>query len=213
MKLLKYGENIIEKINKFVDKLLKIPGGIYGLLSVSLGAIFIFLSYLNFPGYDMINNDVSVLGIGPGLAPLFFFISLILVGMFAIPFYSFLGRILREKNEKLTRRAVKLSITGCIALSMIAFFPVINLVIGVIHAALAVVYFVCKCLSLIFFSLIMLRENNFSKIHAYFGFIAAGLIVFYIIVRWSIVEWIVFFVIGAWTIYISIFTLYEKLKI
>jgi len=213
LKLLKYGENIIEKLNKFVEKLLKIPGGVYGLLSVSLGAIFIFLSYLNFPGYDMINNDVSVLGIGPGLAPLFFFISLILAGMFAIPFYIFLVRFLREKNEKLTKRAVKLSIIACIALSMIAFFPVINLVIGVIHATLAGVYFVCKCLSLIFFSLIMLRENNFSKIHAYFGFIAAGLIVFYIIVRWSIVEWIVFFAIGAWTIDISIFTLYEKLKI
>lgn len=191
-----------------------IPGGIYGLLSVSLGAIFIILSYLNFPGYDMINNDVSVLGIGPGLAPFFFFISLILVGMFAIPFYIFLGRFLREKNEKLTKRGVKLSIIGCIALSMIAFFPVINLVIGVIHVTLAGIYFVCKCLSLIFFSLIMLRENNFSKIHAYYGFIAAGLIVFYIIVRWSIVEWIVFFAIGAWTIDISISTIfYEKLKI
>ena len=155
----------------------------------------------------MINNDVSVLGIGPGLAPLFFFISLILIGMFAIPFYIFLGRILIEENEKLTRRAVKLSITGCIALSMIAFFPVINLVIGVIHASLAVIYFVSKCLSLIFFSLIMLRGKNFSKIHAYYGLIVAGSIVFYIIVRWSIVEWIVFFAIGAWVIDISIFTL------
>lgn len=155
----------------------------------------------------MINNDVSVLGIGPGLAPLFFFISLILMGMFSIPFYIFLGRILREENEKLTRRAVKLSVIGCIALSMIAFFPVINLVIGVIHASLAGVYFVSECLSLIFFSLIILRENNFSKIHAYYGFFTATLIVFYIIVRWSIVEWIVFFAIGAWKIDISILTL------
>ena len=186
---------------------MKIPGGIYGLLSVSLGTLFIFLSYLNFPGYDLINNDVSVLGIGPGLAPIFFFISLILMSMFAIPFYIFLGRILMEENDKLTRRAVKLSIAGCIALSMIAFFPVINLIIGIIHATLAVVFFVSKCLSLIFFSLIILRENNFSKIHAYYGFFTAILIVFYILVRWSIVEWIVFFAIGAWTLDISILTL------
>jgi len=155
----------------------------------------------------MINNDVSVLGIGPGLAPLFFFISLILIAMFAIPFYIFLGRVFIEKNEKLTRRAVKLSITGYIALSMIAFFPVTNLIIGIIHASLAGVYFVSKCISLIFFSLIILRENVFSKIHAYYGFFTAILIIFYIILRWSIVEWIVFFAIGAWAIDISILTL------
>ncbi|MFX0186963.1 MAG: hypothetical protein ACFE8A_04410 [Candidatus Hodarchaeota archaeon] len=205
----------IEKLNKFVDKLLKIPGGIYGLLSTCFGSLFVFLSYSNFPGYDMINNDVSVLGIGPGLAAIFFAIGLILIGVFAIPFVIFLGRILQQENEnkKLTKRAVKISITSCIALSLIAFFPVINLVMIVIHAMLAVIFFVGECLSLIYFSLIMLRENKFSKMHAYFGFITAGLIIFYIAVRWSIVEWIVFFVLGAWTIEISIYTLYKRLKV
>ena len=90
---------------------------------------------------------------------------------------------------------------------MIAFFPVTNLIIGIIHASLAGVYFISKGLAVIFFSLIMLRENKVSKIHAYYGFFTAMLIIFYIIVRWSIVEWIVFFAIGAWVLDISILTL------
>jgi len=176
--------------------------------------MFIFLSYLNFPGYDMMNNDVSVLGIGPGLAGIYFAISLILMGILAIPFVIFLGKILQQenKNNKLIKRAVKLSITSCIALILIAFFPLINLVMALIHILLAVIFFFCECLSLTFFSLIMLRENKFSNKHAYFGFIVVGLILFYIAVRWSIVEWIVFFSLGFYTIDISIYTLYKRLK-
>ena len=107
----------MEKLNRFIDIILKVPGGVYGLLSVFLGALFIFLSYLNFPGYDMVNNDVSVLGIGPGLSPLFFVLALISIGIFAIPFFIYLSRVLNQeiKNEKLSKRANKLSIIACIA--------------------------------------------------------------------------------------------------
>ena len=203
----------MEKLNRFIDIILKVPGGVYGLLSVFLGALFIFLSYLNFPNYDMVSNDVSVLGIGPGLSPLFFVLALISIGIFAIPFFIYLSRVLNQeiKNEKLSKRANKLSIIACIALCLITFFPVVNIIIGIIHASLAVVFFICSCLTFTFFSILMLRNNNFSKIHAYSGFSLAGLIVFYIIVRWSIVEWAVFLAIGLYTVNISIYTLYERI--
>ncbi|MFX1393908.1 MAG: hypothetical protein ACFFAH_10070 [Promethearchaeota archaeon] len=158
---------------------------------------------------------MSVLGIGPGLVKIYFAISLILMGTFAIPYVIFLGRILQQenKNDKLTKRAVKISIISCIALTLIAFFPLINLVMSLIHVLLAVIFFSGECLSLTFFSFIMLREKKFSKKHAYFGFIIVGLIIFYIAVRFSIVEWIVFFSLGFYTIDISIYTLYKRLEV
>ena len=203
----------MEKLNRVIDKILKIPGGVYGLLSVFLGSIFIIFSYLNFPNYDMVTNDVSVLGIGPGLSPLFFGLALISIGIFAIPFFIYLSRVLNQeiKNEKLAKRANKLSIIACFALCLIAFFPVVNIIIGIIHASFAVIFFICGCLSFTFFSILMLRNNNFSKIHAYSGFSLAGLIVFYIVVRWSIVEWAVFLVIGLYTVNISIYMLYKRI--
>jgi hypothetical membrane protein len=204
----------MEKLNKFVDKVLKIPGGVYGLISVFLGSLFIYLSYLNFPGYDMLNNNVSVLGIGPGLSPILFVLALISIGIFALPFFIYLSRVLNqeENDEKLAKIANKLSILTCIALCLIAFFPVVNIIIGIIHASLALIFFICGGLSITFLSVLMLRNNDFSKIHAYSGFSLAGLIVFYVIVSWSIIEWAVFFAIGIYTINISIYTLYKRIR-
>ncbi len=47
----------MDKINNLMDKLLKlVPGGYYGLLSISIGIIFTFLSYLLVPGYSMFKS-------------------------------------------------------------------------------------------------------------------------------------------------------------
>lgn len=136
------------------------------------------------------------------------------MGIFAIPFVIFLGRILQQENKNsiLINRAVKISVTSCIALILIAFFPLINLIMSIIHVLLAIIFFLGNCFSLTFFSLTMLREKKFSRKHAYFGFTIASLILFYIAVRWSIVEWIVFFSLGLYIIDISIYTLYKRLK-
>ena len=192
-----------------------IPGGIFGLISVFLAIVFVFLSYLHFPGYDMVNNDVSILGIGPGLSAPLFNNGLKITGITAIPFFIYFGRILRQEadNLKCVKITVRLSIIGCIALSLIGFFPVINRTIGIIHAGLALVFFLCLIIILLYFSLTILRDQRFFNIHAYFGFIIVGLIAFYIAVRWSIVEWMVFFAIGFWMVDTSVYTLYKNFKL
>jgi len=191
------------------------PGGLFGLLSVILTIIFVSLSYIHFPGYDIMTNDVSVLGIGPGLSAPLFNNGLKIVGISAIPFFIYFGRILRQEadNPKFIKRAVRLSIIGCISLSLIGFFPVIDRTMGMIHAGLALIFFLCSIINLIYFSMTMLKDQRFSKIHAFFGFIIAGLIAFYIAVRWSIVEWIVFFALGFWITDISIYFFYKKFSI
>ncbi len=206
----------MKKLDKFITSFFNyIPGGVFGLLSVFLAILFVFLSYLLFPGYNMLNNDISVLGIGPGLSASLFNNGLKITGITAIPFFIYFGRILRKEpdNQIYVKSAVRLSIVGCIALSLIGFFPVINRTMGIIHAGLALIFFLCSIINLVYFSMAILKDQKFSKNHAYFGFIIAGLIAFYIAVRWSIVEWIVFFVLGFWIIDISIYIFYKKFSI
>jgi len=206
----------MKKLEKFSIMFFNlVPGGIFGLLSVFLAIIFISLSYIHFPDYDMMNNDISVLGIGPGLSAPLFNNGLKIIGISALPFFIYFGRILRQEADdtKFIKRAVKLSIVGCISLSLIGFFPVVNRTMGIIHAGLALIFFLCSIINLIYFSITILKDQRFIKIHAYFGFTIAGLIAFYIAVRWSIVEWIVFFALGFWIVDNSVYTLYKKFKL
>ncbi len=202
----------MKKANKIIDFFKSAPGGFFGLLSTSLGGTFIFLSYVNFPNYDMMKYDISVLGIGPGLSGPLFNIGLILVGITLIPFFFNLGNIMQQESNKvkLTKFAKVLSIVGCISMSLIGCFPVINFTMGVIHAFLALIFFISTLIFLIIFSKLMLDNPIFSNAHSYYGFIVAGLIIFYVITRWSFVEWIVFFALGIWIIDISIFTSFIK---
>ena len=205
-----------EKIRNYAFVLFSfIPGGFYGLISISLAIIIVTLSYMNFPGYNIVYNDVSVLGIGPGLSAPLFNIGIILTGVFDIPFFIYLGKILQQEKDdkKLPKRTIYLSIIGCFSLSLVGCFPVINRVWGIIHATLEGIFFITSLVFLILFSRMMLNDKRFSRIHAYLGFIVAGLIGFYLATRWSIVEWIVFFAMGLWISDISIYTLYKRFKV
>ncbi|TFG30398.1 MAG: hypothetical protein EU532_01230, partial [Promethearchaeota archaeon] len=198
----------METIKKYTDTCFQIiPGSIYGLISVSLTFLFVFLSYIHFPGYNILYNDISVLGIGPGVSAPLFNNGLKIVGIIAIPFFIYLGKILKQtsNNIKMINRAVKLSIMGCLSLSLIGFFPVINFTMSIIHAGLALIFFLCSMINLVIFSITILKDQRFSNLHSHVGFIIAGLIAFYIAVRWSLVEWIVFFALGFWIIDLSIY--------
>ncbi|MFX0071839.1 MAG: DUF998 domain-containing protein [Candidatus Hermodarchaeota archaeon] len=204
----------MKKINNLINIFYKvIPGGVFGLTSVLLAFVFVALSYINFPGYNMMENDVSVLGIGPGLSAPLFNTGLKIAGFTAIPFFIYLGIILKKENHdfKTIKRATLLSILGCVSLSLIGFFPVINLTMGIIHAGLALVFFISSIINLILFSRLMFHDERFAKVHPYLGFMTACLIAIYIATRISIIEWVVFFVLGFWMIDISIYTLFKKL--
>ena len=205
----------MEKLFNFFAKLFKIiPGGFFGLLCVLISGLILSFSISQFPGYSMTLYDVSVLGIGPGLSAPIFNIGLIFIGITAIPFFIYLGNLFHHEhqNSLLSNRAIFLSLICCTSLSLIGFFPVINFLMAIIHALLALVFFVTGMLSLLSYSILMLREDSFAKVHSYSGFIISGIIVFYIVIRWSIVEWFVFFAIGFWIAQISIYTIYKHYK-
>ncbi|TFG04281.1 MAG: DUF998 domain-containing protein [Promethearchaeota archaeon] len=204
----------MNKSRQVFDTLFKyIPGGLFGLASVILAFIFVTVSYLNFPGYNMMDNDVSILGIGPELSAIAFNVGLIVIGFVAIPFFIYLGRVVKKEadNPKLINRSVGLTILGCISLSLLGIFPVMNETMGIIHAGLALTFFLSSLINLVIFGKTILNDNRFPKIQSYISIFVACLIGLYIATRFSIVEWLVFFALGFWMIDISVFTLVKKL--
>ena len=120
----------MKKLDKIADRFLELASGsIYGIISMTIGAGAILVSLLLYPGYSIITQFVSWLGIGPGLAGPIFNIGLILAGVIAIPFFISLGRILKQEengNPRLKKRAVIISIIACLSLSLVGCFPVVN---------------------------------------------------------------------------------------
>jgi len=204
----------MDKINNLMDKLLKLaPGGYYGLLSMSIGVIFTFLSYLSVPGYNMIESFISILGISPGLAAPLFNIGFILTGITVIPFLVYLGRsLIQEKiNEKIKKIATKISIIGAVSISLVGCFPHYTFLLGIIHIFFATIFFFCELIFCVIYSILIWFDSRFSKMQSIIGFAVSGVFIFFMFTGWPISEWIVFFVIVIWVIENSIYILYKKI--
>ncbi|MFX0187509.1 MAG: DUF998 domain-containing protein [Candidatus Hodarchaeota archaeon] len=114
----------MERLNKFFDKLFYIiPGGVFGLLSVSIG-IFIDILGLVISGYNIFTHSVSSLGIGP--VGLFFNIGLILCGITAVIFDVYLGRTISNEfvNDKAIKITVATSVISSFSLILVGVFPI-----------------------------------------------------------------------------------------
>ena len=204
----------MDKINAFMDKLLKIaPGGYYGLLSMTIGILFISLSYLLVPGYSMFESFISILGISPGLAAPLFNMGIILTGILVIPFLVYLGRSLTQEriNKKIEKIAFKISIIGAISISLVGCFPHYTLLLGIIHIFFATIFFLSELIFCIMFSLLIWFDSRFSKMQSIIGFVVSGVFIFFIFTGWTISEWLVFFAIIFWVIENSIYTLHKKI--
>lgn len=210
--------NWIEPISKKVltafDRVLsRVPGGIFGILSVTIGVCGDFISIYLYPGYNIFINTISELGVGPG--KIFFNIGVIFAGIIAIPFGIYLGRALNTKGsyEKLNKSAVVISIISCVSLSLIGVFPgnPAETLIYLLHGFCAFLCFFGGMIYLFLFSFLMLREPKFSKFLAYYGFFVAGLFLLFLFTWVPITEWIANIGIISWTIICSIYMLYKKI--
>ena len=83
------------KVLKIHQELKKVPWPYWGLLSVVIGLLGDFLSFLLYPNYNL-TLMVSDLGTGPGA--IFFNLGTILSGIFALLFYIYLGPHLKVGN-------------------------------------------------------------------------------------------------------------------
>jgi hypothetical membrane protein len=204
----------MEKEKKIIDKFLKLaPGGVYGISSVLIRIFGDFLAYLYFPGYNMLDNMVSDLGVGPGW--LFFSLGLIFSGIVSVPFYVSFARSLQNEvvNEKMLKAALTFYYISNATYILIGFFPSCENIplIYTAHGFLAVISWVTGLTYLILFSKLMIHDSKYSRLAAYSGFILIIFIILFLITWYPLFEWIMEFAWMTWILYISSYTIYHEL--
>ena len=209
------------KFNRYSEKLFNvIPGGIFGLLSVLVGVFCDLIAISLYPGYSILNDMVSTLGIGPGA--LIFNLGLIFSGFFAVLFYIYLGGKFKgeDSNDKLVKSAIIISIISSILMSLIGFFPAIQKVriIAILHYMTALLSWVTGMIYCMIFGYLILTSSKFKNYLAFFGFTAACMILFLLILislpftklLIPFIEWTMVFSVIVFVFIISIYTLINK---
>ena len=203
----------MEKLNNFFDKLFKIvPGGVFGLLSISIG-ISIDIIGLVISGYRIYTHSVSSLGIGP--VGLLFNIGLFFSGIAAVIFDIYLGKIISREiiNDKAIKITVAISLVSSFSLSLAGVFPLSqeNYTILVLHLVFAFTAFIGGLIFIFVYSLFMLKDPKFLKILAYSGFVVCGFFALYLFTQLPIAEWLAVFAIILWTLFNASYMIYKKI--
>ena len=170
-------------------------GGIFGLTSVFISLCFEIAVLISTPDFNYSEKMISELGIGPG--SMFFNLGLIICGIIAIPFYISLGNALSHENvnEKTRKKAIYVSIFSCITFSLIGCFPIIpdNIWLLLFHGIFVFLSISSAIIYCILFSVLMLKNPEFSKFQAYLGFFAAGIYILFLCTWHPITEWLMLF--------------------
>ena len=228
----------MDKINESFDKLFNfLPGYIFGFLYFSIGLIGDFLALLlsDLAGeYVMWEKSISVLGHKTG--GIFLRGGLIISSLFSIPFIVYIGRTVKHEdvNENLRKIAVSVGIFSSISAILTGTFSGVNEFISMLHGLFALFSWIGGAIFCTLFSIVMLKNPNFSRRAACIGFIVAGIFGTYLIpffitnfcnfytdicysfgrkvyVIMPMYEWIVIFSILFWYLYYSSYLLYKKI--
>jgi len=189
-----------------------IPGGVFGIFSVLVGVIGDILAASFFPGYTILSNMISDLGIGPG--GIFFNIGVLLAGLFAIPYMISLGRFSNNKdggNRTIIKVAVVSSIISSLALSMIGIVPAYrdSFMMILIHGIIAAICYIGAAGYLFIYSNIMFKDERFPNIFAYIAFIDAILFICVLFTWYSLIQWIANIFIILWTLLVASYLVYK----
>jgi len=202
----------MERLKLLTDKLTPVYGGIFGILSLSIGILCDFLSYLYFPRYNMVDNLVSELGVGPG--GIFFNIGVIITGILLIPFYICLGKSfsIEKINPNMKKGAIVSALISSITFSLIGYFPLTeeNRLINAAHGTLAVIHWINALISIIIFGILMIQDYNYTKFQAYYSFAVGGIIITFFLTQIPLTEWIWTISIVVWILVNSLFMLVHK---
>ncbi|TFG30395.1 MAG: DUF998 domain-containing protein [Promethearchaeota archaeon] len=204
----------MEQKRNFIDKFLDIaPGGFYGILSVIIRMLGDFIAFLFFPGYSIINNMVSDLGVGPG--GIFFSLGLIISGIISIPFYVALARSLKseEVNESMRKTGLIFFYISDITYIMIAFFPSVEEIylIYLAHGLFAIISWLTAIIYIIIFSRLMKKDGKFSALPSYSGYILIIVMIIFLCTWLPLIEWIMTFTFIIWLVIIASYMIYHNL--
>jgi uncharacterized integral membrane protein len=225
----------MKKVNEFFDKIFNVmPGYIFGLIAFTISLSGNILALIFTPEYEMTKNSISALGDLTG--GIFLRTGFIISGLIAIPFFIYLGKVLKDKNvnELLRKTAIGAGIFSSICVSLTGTFSGVNEFIKSLHGTFAMFGWFGNIAGFILFSLSMLKNPKFSKSPVYVGFIGGGILGVFLIpffitnfcnyfrdicysfgqTVWIIMptyEWIVYYSILFWILFTSSYMFYNKI--
>lgn len=204
----------MERKRNFIDYFLDLaPGGFYGILSIIVRISGDFIAFLLFPGYNMINNMVSDLGVGPG--GIFFSLGLIISGIISIPFYVALARSLQSEgvDERMRKTGLIFFYISDITYIMIGFFPSVEniYIIYLAHGIFAIISWLTAIIYLIIFSRLMKKDGKFSALPSYSGYFLIIVMVIFLCTWLPLIEWVMTFTFIIWVLLISSYMISQKL--
>ena len=205
----------MKQSNNSIDKFLSIiPGGLFGLLSCAIVLFCDFISiFLFHKEYSFLNNMISELG--RGSYGFVFSMGLIISGIISVPYYLALGRTFNEDtvNKKLKKLAIIVSLISIITFVFVGVFPSLeeNYIIYFTHGTFAFISLATGMIYLIIFSYLMLKDEKYSKIQVYHGFIVAGAYIIFLFTWIPIIEWIITFGLISWITSNSVFMIHKKI--
>lgn len=160
----------MEKLDLLIKKINGvIPGGIFGLLSITVGIIGDIIAYLMFPGYNFLTMAVSTLCLGPG--GIYFNIGNIFSGVFALIFVNSLIKTFNEEqsNLKLKKTAIICANISCLSFIFLGVFCGSNIVIQYLHGISAITSWIFGYSYITLYNILMIKDNNYSNNLAIFG--------------------------------------------
>lgn len=216
----------MEKLERFIRRFnTHIPMRIFGLLSITSGIIGDIIGYFMYPGYDFTKNAVSALCDGYG--KIFFQTGIVFSGIFAFFWAIYLGYTFNgeEVGEKLQKISILLAIISCVSFIFVGIFCGTNLIISLIHGTSALISWGSGILYITIYNILILRDSNYSKYIAYFGFFVSSIfallmVMFFLhlipalrilIIFLPSLEWINTITVILWYFTISIYMVYKKI--
>ncbi|MFX1431500.1 MAG: hypothetical protein ACFFCY_15140 [Promethearchaeota archaeon] len=216
----------MEKLDIFYKKLNGvIHGGVFGLLSISVGILGDIIAFSMFPGYNFLTMAVSTLCLGPG--GIFFNIGNIFSGIFALIFVNSLIRTFNEGNfgTRLKQLAIICADISCISFIFLGVFCGSNIIIQYLHGTAAVTSWGFGFVYFTLYNILMLKDIKYSNKLAIFGFILTFpllllMVLFFLayipilttplIIILPPLEWVNTFSVILWYFSVSTYTLYKK---
>lgn len=204
-------ENLKFYLNKFSKTRF---GPIFGVLSVLVGLIGDSIALLLFSGYNL-NYMISVLGSEYSPGAIFFNLGIFLSGIFAMPFFLHINKVLKEEyiEHKYQKLALMIALVTCIIFSLIGIFPSLlnNPLYSDLHGILFLFSMIGAIVYLLLYSLIFLKSKNFNRYISYLGFVVILIYILFLLSWFPIIEWLMTFAIITWIMIISIYLLYKRL--
>jgi hypothetical protein len=204
---------MIVKYNEILTRIFNfMPGPFYGIFSTVIGLLGDILAIFFSSSYNL-SQMISVLGTGTW--GFFFNFGTILSGIFALPLYFYLERVLAKENlnRKVRKAAIISAVISCMFFITIGIFPSYENDVFFLysHGISTLFCFLSGVIYILLFSYLFYKSSQFQNIIVYIGLFQTGIMILFLLSWNPIVEWIMTFGIITWILSVSFYMIYKKI--